>query len=56
MSDTVPVDVSQRNEIVEADEEDEALEDVVQQPVDVEVRDAVQGHHDDQPHAGGIQM
>ena len=47
-----PVNVSQCDEIVEPDEQDHGLKDVVEQPVEVEVADAVQGHGHDQSDTG----
>ena len=47
----IPVNISECNEIIKTNEQHEALEDVVQKAVDVEVSDAVEGHHDNEANA-----
>ena len=44
----LPVNISECNEVIKTHKKDKALEDVVQEAVNVEVGDTVEGDHDDQ--------
>ena len=46
-----PVNVAESDEVVEAGDQDETLEYVVQQAVDMELTNRVQRHRHYQPHA-----